>query len=436
MKKWSCFIALIAAVFLWSGCSKGGGKSSDTELPEEDNATEITIEVQDYNTNFYVKAAKMFEEETGVKVNVINTVMGQTNEELFALWSTNKDRITAELMAGKGADLYAGIYLNFVDIGKNKHLCNIANWIDKDPAFSEDAYYMKVLKSGVSNGNLYSVPLFMMYSALGTTTELPELEGKNFNWEEFFELTKGLKRNGVLYGITDMELFKRRFRDRYPYFMENENKKQNLDSSEMIKLLNQCKQWSAEGLCIPFQTGNMTEVFEKALFKEPGGSDMYMLTNFRFDNPHEKEQYYYYDIPSDSGLNDKANKIMPSDLICINGASPHKGTAWKFLKFLLSEEVQSTAFFSPINRKAADYHLRKGLNEIIDYFGLEVDADEIVKESEAILDGVQQISNSVNESEVEKIIFDEAVRVFRGEISADTAAKNMAARVKLYRKEL
>jgi len=77
----------------------------------------------------------------------------------------------------------------------------------------------------------------------------------------------------------------------------------------MIKLLEQCKEWITEGLCFQYDTVDFNKKYDNSFFKVPGGGDMDMLTNFRYDNPHEKNGYYYYDIPSDSGKNDKANKV-------------------------------------------------------------------------------------------------------------------------------
>ena len=429
MKRFMIISVIIAGIFLWSGCSSGGMQTNDNALPKEDHATEITIEVRD-TTSFYVNAAKKFEEETGVKVNVINDYKRLSSEDLNA----NVDRIQAELMAGKGADIYANTYLDYASIGKNKHLCNVANWIAKDSSFSDDAYYMNILKSGFDEGDVYSVPLFMYFSALGSAIKVPELDGKSFSWEEFFDFAKGIKRNGILYSMTDYEIFKRRFKDRYVRFINEENKTQNLDSPELVKLLEQCKEWSREGLCIPYDAENESELNDKSFFKEYDGGDMDILTYFRFDNPYMDNEPYYYNIPSDSEKNDIANKISLAQIICINRATPYKATAWKFVKFLLSEDIQATGQFTPINRKAADRHINKGLNETISYFGVKADANKIIKESEAILDSVDRVSTNFK-TDIEKNVLEESKRFFKSEITADAAAKNMAARVKLYFKE-
>ena len=428
MKRFRLIPILIAFFVFLGGCGAQSAATSTEPLPSDDDATEITIEVWDV-WGFYQSAALKFEKETGVKVNVINNYESGPDDE----FQENIERIQAELMAGKGADIYANSYIDYVDAGKNKHLCNLADWIAQDPDFSDDTYYMNILTAGFDKGDVYSVPLFMMFNALGTATEVPELEGKNLSWEEFFDLTKDIKRSGVLYGIDDYMLFTQRFKARYGSFINEKNKTQSLDSSQMIQLMEQCKQWSSEGLCVPITTENYSEMFNDAYFQEYGG-DIELLTNIHVNDPNGASTYFY-DIPSDSEKNDKANKIMPIDSICINAASPNKGTAWKFLKFLLSEDIQSAGHSTPVNREAAAQDIGKYLNDTIDYYNLDIDANQTIQDSEAILDTVTGVAY-VRPTEIEQIVCNRnAQRFFRNEISAQEAAKNMASAVDLYFKE-
>ena len=423
---------LMACIVLLTGCSAASTVSDASTLPSEDGATEITIEVIDYSSTFYINAAQKFEEETGIKVNVINNYNQAQfiQEEL----SADIERIQAELMAGKGADIYANTYLDYNKLGKNNHICNLADWIAQDPYFSDDTYYMNIINSEIDDGKLYSIPSFMMFNALGTTIEAPELGEKNLNWEEFFELTSEIKRSGVLYGLTDYEIFRRRFRDRADIFIDEPHKKQNLNSPEMVELLEQCKRWSSDGLCIKLSSEDQSLVYKSAFFLEYGGG-IELLTNIRFDSPYMEGEPYLYDIPNDSGNNDKANKIFTIDLICINAASPYKGTAWKFVKFLLSEEIQLTSIHTPINRKAAKIDIERTLTETIEYSKLNIDTDQAIRETQATLDAIDELP-SIYQTDIEIIVFNKnAKRFFNNEISAEEAAKSMAAAVDLYFKE-
>ena len=266
-----------------------------------------------------------------------------------------------------------------------------------------------------------------MIQTLGSTIEVPELNGKSLDWEEFFELTKGIERSGVLYGLTDYRLFTRRFKEKYASFIDEENRTQSLNSPEMIELMEQCKEWSAGGLCIPFGAENFAEIRANAFFREYGDG-ITMLTNISVDSPFF-EKTYYYDIPSDSGKNDKANKIMTTDFVCINAASQCKATAWKFVKFLFSEDIQATSHTS-VNRKA----IAEGLCETIEEFKLDIDPNQAIKETDAILDAIDDLPD-IYPNDIVQIVLKEAERFFSNEISAQEAVKNMEAGVVLYFKE-
>lgn len=430
---------IIACIVLLSGCSAGTVAPGPLPLPSDDGAAEITIEVDD-TADFYGNAARRFEELTGVKVNVINHYSAeQTIDDKDYAYL---DRIPGELMAGKGADIYTDINLDFTKIGRQGYLCNLAEWIAADPDFSDKTYYMNILESGFDKGDVYSFPLTMTFQALETDVEIPELDGKNLNWEECIELIKGINRNGVLFGLTDQQIFMRRFKERYESFVDNENKTQNLNTPELIQLLEQSKTWSKQGLCISYNEDNNASVFLNSYIKVIGGG-IDLLTNSAMANTTEATVIngemvystggnYFYDIPSDSGISDKSNKVLESDCICVNASSPHKGTAWKFVKFLLSENIQATSYLFPINRKAAAVHIRKTFN--LEFSDKSNNADEVIKEAETLLDAINEIPNRTK-TDLEKIISNEAVRYFTNEISAEAAAKNMADAVALYLKE-
>ena len=433
MKIIKLLLLLMACIVLLSGCTAASTGTNTPALPEEDDATEITIEVIDYSSTFYLDAAKKFEEETGIKVNVINIYNNFESFQEKVLYA-NTERIKAELMAGKGADIYANTYLDYIKLGNNNKICNLADWISQDHDFSDEKYYMNIISNGFDGGDVYSIPLFMMFWALGSDVEVPELDDKNLNWEDFFELTKEIKRSGVLYGLTDYEIFMRRFRDRTDIFIDELHKKQNLNSPEMVELLEQCKKWGSDGLCIKLSAADQSMVYKSAFFLEYGGS-IELLTNIRFDSPYMESEPYFYDIPNDSGNNNRANKISPIDYICINAASPYKGSAWRFVKFLLSEKIQLTGINTPINRKAMKIDLGRTLAQMTEYSKLNIDTDQAIRETQATLDAIDELP-SIYQTDIEIIVFNKnAKRFFNNEISAEEAAKSMAAAVDLYFKE-
>ena len=421
----------MACIVLLSGCSAASTVPDPPALPEEDDATEITIEVFDV-TDFYMNAAYKFEGQTGIKVNVINHYSAERDidDQDYAY----EDRIPGELMAGKGADIYANIYIDFSAIGKQGYLCNLADWMAADPDFSNEKYYMNILRAGFDGGDVYSFPVFMLFLALGSDVEVPELDGKNLNWEEFFELTKDTNRNGVLIGLPDYEIFIRRFRDRFDGFIDKDNKTENLNTPELVHLLKQSKEWSEQGLCIPYNSVNDANMHSNTFIKEYC-SGIEVLANIRFQDGPSSISPYWYDIPSDSGKYDKANKLLTTDYICVNAASPYKGTVWKFIKSLLQKDNQLNAYSTPVNREAAADYISKSLTTSISQAAQNNDAEQVIKEAEIILDAIEDTPNRFRKTAIENILLKEAKRYFNNEISAEAAVKNMSDAVKLYFKE-
>jgi len=419
-------LCLISAIIIFiSGCGSGNVGASKSSLPAEDNATEITVEVLDYSPDFYANAAKKFEKETGIKVNVINDY--KTGQDIDVILDAN-DRITSELMAGKGADLYISFYFDYDSIGQNHRLCNLADWIAQDPEFSADDYYMKILQSQMSTNGMYAFPLFFSCNVLGSEVEVPALDGQNLSWGNFFEITKNVNRTGVLYAETDLMIFMSRYRDNVQSFVDESNKTQHMNSPEMIDLMNECKSWSDQGLCIKYIEGNQAEIYYSSFFQEYG-IDITGLTNIEA-NP----DLYFYDIPSDAPDDNRANKITPTDIVCVNASSKAKATAWKFIKFLLSEQVQESSMNTPVNRIAAEKNIAAFLKGVAHDYKLTIDVDKAILDTSTALDSVGKIS-PISYSPLEVIVITEAARYYKNEVSAEVAAQNMADKVELYFKE-
>lgn len=430
MKK--SLLILIVLVILISGCS---AVSVDAEpepepLPTADGAKEITMMVVDFDADYYEKAVKAFEKQTGIKVNIINYDIDDFEDMGGDLQiETLLQQIQIELMAGRGVDIYSVWFLDYNALGKQNLVCNMAGWIQDDPEVDTDAYYMPIVESLMAGDSMYALPLSFEYNgAVNSTVPVPELEGQeNLSWEAFFEITQDLDRSGPLLGFTDYELFKKRFNLKVESFIDVESETQNLNSADMIRLLEQCRDWSEKDLCIPYIDMNDTAMAH-ALFQY--GSGIYSLS--------EKQilpYINYYDMPSDD---QDVHEIYTINNVCVNAASEAKGTAWAFVKCLMSEKMQSLCFWTPVNKKASEIHVSNLLGTEIEVQNLAIDKDLATKEITDAIDSIDDVAISYAryiQPPIHQIVFDEAKRYFKGEISAEEAAQKMAETVNLYFKE-
>jgi len=409
---------------------ESGEPAEPADAAQEGEAIEITVELCDAYPDFFENAAKKFEEQTGVKVNIIF--------EMYSDPFANADRIQAELMAGKGADMFAGYKLDAVALGEQKRLCDLQQWISQDSGFNDDTYVMNVVEAPMYEGKLYMLPIFFGCSSLSASIETPELEGQqNLSWAQFFETAKDVKRNGVLYGLSDYDIFMSRFRDSAASFVDTKAKKQTLNTDEMIRLLEQCKQWGEDGLCIPYEKANDYEMYENAYFRSgAGGAGILSLLNISYDALYEgEENAYIYDQPSDNTQINKANKIYPDFYVCINEASEHKEIVWQFIELLLSEEIQATGLTEiPVNRAALEKDIDSELVFAMESYKLELDPEETKREIFDTFDTMGKISSGISTPTL-TIVIEEARRYYAGEVSAEDAAQSMADKVELYFKE-
>jgi len=423
-------IVFVAIVILFCAslvsCSQNG---VSLELPEEDGAEEITISLCQYEPDTIKAAAKRFELETGVKVNIQNSFdlsggndLGRTKYQETAL---------TELMSGTGADIYDVAGLDFQNLGTRKMLCNMKNWVDQTPELSDEKLFSNIFRFTEKDDALYAIPTGFYVYVLGASEDAPDLGEQPITWEQFFERTKDTPRNGPVFSNTDTYIFIRRFAVRESTFIDEKNKTQSLDSPEMVTLLEQCKQWSEEGLCTASMDADEgvtpTPLFTDIMLRHFA---CVLLSDLPYNYPESINSIKkIYPLPSDSEAGNEANI---STLFAINGSSKKQRTAWEFLKFLYSEDVQKYFVVEfPVNRNAFNYFIEHGVR------GLNVEMkDEDVEQVKADATKlVENIDSATYQTPIHTIIIEIADDYFDNKISAEEAAKKIADKVGLYLKE-
>jgi len=146
------------------------------------------------------------------------------------------------------------------------------------------------------------------------------------------------------------------------------------------------------------------------------------------------------------GMNEGVFGIGPGTGLAITTACKNKDAAWEFVRILLTEDFQKTAWSLPTNKNVFEEGIKEAMTEEVDGEGNKVaksyyyEGDKeipVYAMTEEQRDKLMDIIDSVNavvefDSSMEGIISDELSGFFSGEVSAEDAAKLIQSRVSLY----
>ena len=471
MKRKIFTILLVLLVIVSSvGCIKPEESPIYTEF--DDEPFELTMAVNLFlSYEHLLTAARLYEFETGIKVNIENNYIRPDYDNYDYLdpypdTDIYTEQVLASLLTGTGADIYDVRYLDFQNLGRNGLLADMSVWLESDVNLTEDIVFRDILLSTKTENSVFAVPIDFMLSRLrAASSDEPPLPNKHMTWKEFFDVVGGSDyTKDRAYAGLDIYRFMDRFVSRASYFIDETGKTNNLDSAEMISLLEECREWAETGLC---GDARDLDAYLNGSFSYSGVSVGYfnsiadMLCTLPDEYERVSEGYYAgcYTIPtpidSDPIVTDGIERYPElhnywTGLYGVNAGSPRAEAAQDFLRFLLSPEIQEeithkppppgshithNGFYIPVNRAAFRNMMDRDLQRAQAHRrDLELDFPALMKEAE---DNIDQIAYFITEKPYYRtIIYKVARQYFLDEISAEEAAKQMSDKVGLYLKEL
>ncbi|MCL2163348.1 MAG: extracellular solute-binding protein [Oscillospiraceae bacterium] len=328
-----------------------------TEIPAE-NDGKVELTVATYSDSAILSyAARLFEERhDGVTVAVIT--YREVNNENTA--SNYVQKISAEIMSGRGADIINVNGLTWSKFADRGYLNNLSAEIELSP----DNYYTNVLDAYLYNGERYVVPLCFTIEEgfmFGETINDNEQPG-DLTIERLADIAEKYYEPGTTTLFDDSGFYKdmtyiafRLFCLDMDDYIDQKNKEVFIDSPEFIKLLETVEQ--------------LGEKLDGKLISNEAGADT-LLENYIIYTPILTHNGYIdYANMSFLSNDNGAHLITAYDLLlAINANTKKKELALDFLKFLISEEIQSSPsiMFFPVNRKAAEEIAMLSYDEIKD----------------------------------------------------------------------
>lgn len=297
---------------------------------------EITI-ASFYEQEFLTTAAAQFMElypEVTVSINVYDEASGAGSVEAYQTYLNTK------IMTKKAEDIMFNSFLPVEKYSEMGVFADLSDYMKATPEFNDENYFMNVLQAArEKNGELYLLPYMAKFEALGFTDELftkqavDRLPGARFT--ECMELAKDLlrdtdKMNAYLVHKNEMSYANYMIRDVFSELIDMENKEVNIHSDTYTNIIKEAKELSK---------GN---AFGRGI--DYYHSEYYYAAVCDYD-----VQAAFYELDTQAGIShsrplaDKEGNVAINANACLalNSASENQDLAWEFIKYLLSDEVQS-----------------------------------------------------------------------------------------------
>lgn len=362
--------------------------------------------------------------------------------------------VGAELMSGKASDIIVMNELPYKKYADKKLLENIGDLMSKDTTFQKANYYTDIFDAMKYNGALYTVPVRVglnMWFGNQAILANEKIDDNKWTWADFKKVAgnwltdKNNDGKPDTYPLGRMEpdqLITTMLNSSFSKFVDSNSKKAKLDSPEFINMLKLAKSMYDDKIILGDNADKDNVVFQ------PKSNilmymDMYSMPKMNFDGKSA-----YYDLPSENET--RGTTFTTSMPIAINSKSANKKEAWEFLKFLLSDDMQSAMELNgfAVNKngaKAQGESLKKlgsgeggsGKGMKLNINGKAMALQPATDQDIAAIETVMSKANVFAESDpkITAIVAEETAPFFQGQKSAEEVAKVIQNKVSTYLQE-
>lgn len=453
---------------------------------------EITISAYDtmqYKA-FLEDAAKLFEEKyPGTRVNVetfsampeIKT-SGQGDKKMVVAQIQDDpqgrqdyiNKVNTALMSGEGADILAMDVLPIHQYADSGQLENLAAYMEADPQFSRADYRENILDAIEYKNGTWFLPMDYTfdYYAYDSTLLTGEAAsgfgtGSAFTSGELVALAEpAFDGSSRLFNTPHYQkgngggMWGNLLAENYTSFIDIQNRTANFDDGSFAALLETVKQYSEQGYIPKGSTGQKDagEMIrqpkeasaDRFFFKPKNAFNLISLftrnLGMRMNVMAEGDTMAIGDDDEIAGIAAAADGSVPftyEQAYGINANSQNKETAWAFLKFLLSEEMQLSTSLRPtalpILNSARDKMMETRLTSMMEQQGQSLNEAQL----EAIAgynEAVEQLSDLINAYILEDTVINDMISAevqffFDGSKTAEEVANALQNKVSLYLNE-
>ncbi|RRJ66019.1 extracellular solute-binding protein [Paenibacillus oralis] len=462
MKKWLLgIVALMVCVSLTACNSSGGeigknGNENKGASTTKDGKTVVTLSVLQKDPNGWLDQAAQTYEQAHPDIDIVikeylttpDRAPGQAlhigGDINPAELETYRNTMNTELMSGKGPDLISVSNLNYGQYADKNLLADIGELMKNDQNFAIQDYYTNVLDAVKHEGKLVAMPIVFWIHTLTSGLGPSDLQVDEANWTWNDLLNKGKEMAekdstfGVMGAVSPSSLLSKMVLGEFNQYVDQTAKQAKFDSPSFIQLLNNVRDMYDNGL-LSQDYDKLIE--DRDLFRD----ETYYAPVMLYQALQTNRQIL--NLPS-SG--DKNGLVFSSNLmLAINEKSAVKQEAWDFMKYLISEEMQShPALFMafPINKTVLTSVLTNQLkNSSVQTQAMGGDQKSDPNTDRSVVDEgtIQKITQFVekpgrfldSDPRFMSIIEEESSAFFEGKKSAEEVAATIQNRTQLYLNE-
>ncbi|PFD64003.1 ABC transporter substrate-binding protein [Bacillus thuringiensis] len=442
MKKVCMMLAASLSLISVAGC---GNSDSKGERKTKDGKT--IVEVSTLGSTESLKQAEKLYEQKNPKIDIQIKGAFPENESKTGGSKTEgsqKDetsaekiisKVNTEFLAGRGSDVIVLDGLPADKYGKKGLLTDLSEMIEQDKSFDKNQYFDKFLDNSKTNEKLYGIPLYFWLSGLLGDDKAIQQSGvkvndKEWTWSEFTSIGKELASKGththVIGNTPPEQMLQFLVQDHYNELVDKASGKAKFQSDLFVQMLEDVKKMYDEKLA----TADEVNLGESYFVRLPMimSIEDYFSTGALLGITGTK----IYQKPHIAGQK-KGVAFTPNTTVGINEKSPVKKEAWNFLKFLMSDEVQSKGNGFPINKAVYEQQI-KTLKE---KKGIEGPDGTLINVTESDIQGLEKMVAEISvqspqSTKIESIIAEESKSYFSGQKSAKDVAALIQNRVKTY----
>ncbi|MBD2862832.1 ABC transporter substrate-binding protein [Paenibacillus oceani] len=395
-------------------------------------------------TDFYKLAKEKYEKLHPNTTIQLKEFEGSSSNGLMSKSEVEKyvKQTTTEILSGKGADLFAFTVINELPIDKyinKKAFVNLDEWMQIDSSFDPNKYQMNIIEGSKLNGASYILPLEYYLEAYYGDAEAFKnagvtIDDKSWTWSDFADISKQLKaKNNERYAMGNFapeRMINNLVSDNYSRLIDGAGGKASFDSPIFMDMLKQAKALYDDKILKSDYVDMKNSSFTYSRITSP--SDYLVRLGLYYPNGK------VYQKPHSSGQRSGVS-FEPTNQIAMNANSKVQRDAWEFVKFLLSEEIQSNprqsgfSMIKAINDKAIEDLKSKEVLQNTKGGNIKIKAQDLEPIRELL--SAPSVRSMGDESTVQKIIAEETKAFFSGQKTAEAVAKLIQNRVVTYLNE-